>query len=154
MPTNRLLEELNLLLTQGGERVHTAKAIAEAVRAAGAYRWAGIYDVDLQNGIVSNVAWSGSGAPAYPTFPVTNGLTSRAIAAKKTVNVGDVTSDPDYLTALSTTRSEIIVPVLDATGDHVVGTIDVESERAHAFDLAAQARLEECAKVLTSFWKR
>lgn len=50
--------------------------------------------------------------------------------AKKTVNVGDVASDPNYLTALSTTRSEIIVPVLDITNGCVVGTIDVESEPA------------------------
>jgi len=152
MATDSLLEQLTLLLTQEGNRIRTAKAIAEAIRVAGAYRWTGIYDVDLQNGVVSNIAWSGAGAPAYPTFPATNGLTSRAIAAKKTVNVGDVASDRDYLTALSTTRSEIIIPVLDATGECVVGTIDVESEHAHAFDSAAQARLEECANILRGFW--
>ena len=152
MGIDTLLKEINILLTQKRDRAAAAKAIAEAIRAAGTYRWTGIYDVDLEKGVVSNIAWSGSGAPAYPIFPVTKGLTSRAIATKKTVNIGDVASDPDYLTALATTRSEIVIPVLDAVGDRVLGTIDVESERSHAFDSGTQERLEKCATVLRAFW--
>ena len=154
MLRDNLLTELATLLTEGGDRTSTAQAIAEAIRAAGPYRWTGIYDVDLKKGVVSNIAWSGSGAPAYPTFPVTNGLTSRAIETKKTINVGDVANDPDYLTALATTRSEIIIPVLDATGHIVIGTIDVESEHPHAFDSVIQRHLEDCATVLRTFWNR
>jgi len=75
-----------------------------------------------------------------------------AISAKKTINVGDVASDPNYLTALESTRSEIIVPVVDATRDRVIGTIDVESERPNAFDSETQALLEECARLLVDFW--
>lgn len=152
MPSENLLTELTALVAQGGDRTSTAKAIAEVIRAAGEYRWTGIYDVDFQRGLVANIAWSGAGAPEYPTFPITNGLTARAIATKRTVNVGDVAKDPDYLTALATTRSEIIVPILDATGHGVLGTIDVESERPNAFDSATQLRLEECANVLRAFW--
>jgi putative methionine-R-sulfoxide reductase with GAF domain len=55
------------------------------------------------------------------------------------------------LTALATTRSEIIIPVLDAAGHSVLGTIDIESERPHAFDSTAQGHLEECAIVLEAF---
>lgn len=152
MPGDGLLDQIALLVAEERDRSSKAKAIAETIRAAGGYRWTGIYDVDIPNGLVSNVAWSGSGAPEHPTFPITKGLTSRAIAGKKTVNVGDVADDPDYLMAMSTTRSEIIIPVLDATGDRVLGTIDVESERLHAFDAAAQERLERCAKALSPFW--
>lgn len=122
------------------------------IRNDGEYRWTGIYDVDLERGLVSNVAWSGPSAPTYPTFPVTKGLTLRAVAEKRTVNVGDVESDPDYLTALTTTRSEIIVPVMDAQGSHVFGTIDVESELPNAFDASTERMLEECANVLRQFW--
>jgi L-methionine (R)-S-oxide reductase len=34
----------------------------------------------------------------------------------------------------------------------VIGTLDVESERLNAFDVEAQALLEECARVLAEFW--
>ena len=66
--------------------------------------------------------------------------------------MGDVTLDSSYLTALDGTRAEIIVPILDDTGDHVIGTIDVESEHRDAFDSEAQAWLEGSANVLRKFW--
>ncbi len=148
----RLPDELQTILALNEDRITKAKRIAEAIREAGAYRWVGIYDVNVRPGMVSNIAWSGPNAPAYPVFPITKGLTSRVIAARKTVNVGDVASDSSYLTALDSTRSEIIVPILDDTGDHVIGTIDVESEHLSAFDSRAQALLEESANVLTKLW--
>lgn len=147
-----LLEQLRGLLAQDIDRAATGIRIVRAIREVQSYRWVGIYDVDSRRGIVSNIAWSGPNAPAHPTFRVTEGLTSRAIIAKKTVNVGDVATDSDYLTALEGTRSEIIVPVLDKSFDRVIGTIDVESERPNAFDSAAQLLLEECARILTPFW--
>jgi L-methionine (R)-S-oxide reductase len=151
--TNRRLpEELQRILTLNGDRITTAKRIAEEIRKAGAYRWVGIYDVNIRSGTVANIAWSGPNAPAYPIFPSTKGLTSRAVTSRKTVNVGDVTLDSSYLTALDGTRAEIIVPILDDTGDHVIGTIDVESEHRDAFDSEAQAWLEESANVLRKFW--
>jgi L-methionine (R)-S-oxide reductase len=101
--------------------------------------------------MVSNIAWSGVAAPKYPTFPVTQGLTSRAISNKATVNVGDVAEDPDYLTALPTTRSEIIVPVTGADR-RVIGTLDVESEIPNAFDSETQIKLENCGSLLAKFW--
>lgn len=145
---------IKFLLTQKWDRVAIARSVAEAIGNHGQYRWTGIYDVDIDRGLVSNVAWSGPNAPEYPTFPVTKGLTSRAVAEKRTVNVGDVASDRDYLTALATTRSEIIVPIMDERRSQVLGTIDVESELPNAFDASAQSMLEECAVVLRQFWKR
>jgi L-methionine (R)-S-oxide reductase len=67
------------------------------------------------------------------------GLTARAIAGRRTINVSDVANDSGYLTVLDDTRAEIIASVLDIAGDRVIGTIDVESERLNAFDS------EECA---------
>lgn len=152
MTNRRLPDELQTILALNEDRITKARRIAAAIRKAGAYRWVGIYDVNARPGTVSNIAWSGPNAPAYPVFPITNGLTSRAITTRKTVNVGDVASDSSYLIALDSTRAEIIVPILDETGDHVIGTIDVESEHLDAFDSGAQALLEESANVLAKFW--
>lgn len=149
--TDAVLREITRLLAQREDRAYTAKALAEVIRASGRYRWVGVYEVNLGDGIVSNLGWSGPSGPSHPSFPITKGLTSRAIATRKTVNVGDVASDPDYLTALATTRSEIIIPVLDVHGDRVLGTLDVESETPYAFDSRTQERLENCAEVLRQF---
>ena len=48
---------------------------------------------------------------------------------------------------------EIIIPVLNATGDMVIGTIDVESSRPNALDCAIQAGLEECLEVVRFLWE-
>lgn len=110
--------------------------------------------MDRAAGTVTHIVWSGPGAPEYPTFPITKGLTGAAISSRKTVNVGDVLADPRYLTAFGTTRSEIIVPVFDSSRENIVGTIDVESNEPNAFSEDVQALLEDCAAVIRPLWRR
>jgi GAF domain-containing protein len=101
---------------------------------------------------VSIIAYSGPGAPAYPTFAITEGLTGAAIREKATVLVGDVHTDLRYLTAFGSTLSEIIVPIVHPQSGKVMGTIDVESEWANAFSPADQRLLEECARAALPLW--
>jgi GAF domain-containing protein len=138
------------VLNQSGSRVERAAKIAEMIRLSGDYRWVGVYDVGAE--VVSIVAFSGPGAPTYPQFPITKGLTGSAIREKRTIVVGDVSSDPRYLTAFGSTLSEIIVPVTDETSGAVIGTIDVESERKNAFSAEDQVMLEECARTARPLW--
>jgi putative methionine-R-sulfoxide reductase with GAF domain len=135
------------------DRVGSLQKIANLLRSSGAYRWVGLYDINSQAGLVMNVVWSGPGAPEHPTFPVTKGLTSAAISARKIVNVGDVSADPRYLTAFGTIRSEIIVPVFDAACERVVGTIDIESEKPNAFSHDVEALLVACSDVIRPLWQ-
>jgi L-methionine (R)-S-oxide reductase len=147
-----LLGELRNAIARGGERRELLWEVADAIRQAGRYRWVGLYDVDHAAKMVRNIVWSGPGAPAHPTFPVTMGLTGSAVAEKRVINVADVTRDPRYLAAFSSTRSEIIVPIFDREGREVVGTIDVESAEVNAFDAVAQEMLRECASVIQPLW--
>lgn len=149
------------MVAGGGNRTERAKQLAEAVRSLGNYRWTGIYDVGSE--LVSIVAYSsasagahagdsGPGAPAYPAFPASKGLTGSAIREKATIVVGDVRTDPRYLTAFGNTRSEIIVPILNPLTEAVIGTIDVESEQPNAFSPGDQHLLEECARAALALW--
>jgi len=149
-----LMSDLGILVSAARDRVAALQSVAELLRSSGRYRWVGLYDVDRAAGTVTNIVWSGPGAPEYPTFPITKGLTGAAISTRKTVNVGDVTADPRYLTAFGTTKSEIIVPVFDRAGGNVVGTIDVESEKPNAFPEEVQMLLEACSKVIRPLWRR
>ena len=153
MSTNSepLLSRLSEIVIASGPRLERLEKVASVLRGSTGNGWVGLYEVDFTRGEVRNLVWDGPAGPGYPTFPISKGLTNSAIAEKRTVNVGDVKSDARYLTALGSTRSEIIVPVLDGDGD-VVGTIDVESARVNAFDAASQQRLEEVARRFASFW--
>ena len=82
MTNRRLPDELQTILTLNEDRITRAKRIAEAIREAGAYRWVGIYDVDVRQGTVSNIAWSGRNAPAYLVFPSWDTLMTTLINSK------------------------------------------------------------------------
>jgi L-methionine (R)-S-oxide reductase len=147
---NNTLNQIRSAAASGGDRMERAKRLAELIRKLGDYRWVGVYDVDPEN--ASIIAWSGPGAPDYPAFPVSKGLTGAAIQQKKAVVVGDVRNDPRYLTAFASTLSEIIVPVLAPGEDRVIGTIDVESEQASAFGPGDQQMIEQCAQAALPLW--
>jgi len=143
------LNQIHMTAATGGGREERAKRLAELIRKIGDYRWVGVYEVGAEN--VSIMGWSGPGAPEHPTFPVTQGLTGAAIAEKKAVVVGDVRKDPRYLTAFGSTVSEIIVPVISPDG-RVIGTVDVESEKADAFSARDQQTIEQCAEAAKLLW--
>ena len=145
------LNEIVQIINSSDEKTAKAESIARVIRSVGGYRWVGIYDVNEQE--VSNIAWSGKGAPAFPRFPVNQGLSAAAITVKKTVVCNDVANDPRYLTAFGNTQSEIIVPIVDNRHDCVVGTLDVESDVKNAFNDEDRHRLEEYARAIAPLWK-
>jgi GAF domain-containing protein len=149
----KLVSTLKSITAGKAGRLEALRQIADIIRSSGNYRWVGLYDVDHTTATVTNVVYSGNGAPEYPTFPITKGLTGSAIQKRVSINVGDVSTDSRYLTAFGTTQSEIIVPIFDAAGEKVVGTIDVESGERDAFDGDTQILLESCAKEISPLWK-
>jgi putative methionine-R-sulfoxide reductase with GAF domain len=44
------------------------------------------------------------------------------------------------------------VPVVDPGGERVLGTVDVESERANAFGAQDQRMIEQCAEAALPLW--
>ncbi len=85
-------------------------------------------------------------------LPAGKGLTGEAIALRKTVVAGEVKRDTRYVPMLESTQSEIIVPVMNASRDAVVGILDVQSDQLHAFNKAHRELLEECAASLSPLW--
>ena len=68
------------------------------------------------------------------------------------MNVSNLAQDTDYLTALATTQSEIIVSIV--SGDRGVGTLDIESETPSAFDSETQRHIERCAFLIARLWHK
>jgi L-methionine (R)-S-oxide reductase len=148
---SHLLAEISRILERNNGREQKAARVAEAIRRAGGYRWVGIYEVMEDE--IANVAFDGPGAPVYPRFPITQGLSGAAVASGETVFAGDVAEDPRYLTAFASTQSEIIVPVVEGAKRKVVGTLDVESEEKDAFSEADRSALERCAVAVAGLFK-
>ena len=142
---------LRSIATSGRPREERARAIAELILRSGSYRWVGIYDVGPED--ISVIAWTGPAPPTHPRFPTTQGLNGQAVRSRRTIVVGDVTADPHYLPTLSSTRAEMVAPVLAENGA-VIGTIDVESEILNRFGEVDRDFIEECAAAIGPLFAR
>jgi GAF domain-containing protein len=127
---SELAEQARRIAEEPESLIVRAERLAELVRRATGRRWVGIYAVDAD--MIRAVAWTGEERPAFPEFRRDQGLCGAAVSSREPVLVEDVRSDPRYLTTFGTTRSELVVPVLDTDGTPV-GVIDVESAEADAF---------------------
>jgi L-methionine (R)-S-oxide reductase len=136
---------LGSIATAGGDRSARAGQAAEWIRAGGGYHWVGVYDVTPTH--IQAIAWTGATPPAHPKFPRSHGLNGAAVATGAPVVVQDVRQDPRYLTTFGATLAEAIFPIRSTEGE-VVGTLDVESDRAHAFSPDDELFLRRCAEAL------
>ena len=84
-----------------------------------------------------------------------HGVTGWCVLNHRALLVPDVAAEPRYISARPATRSEMAVPLID--GDHVIGVIDLESDRVGAFTSADLALCEilagEAARVLQRLWQ-
>jgi putative methionine-R-sulfoxide reductase with GAF domain/GNAT superfamily N-acetyltransferase len=141
---DELDEAVRAAAESGLRQAERAQRIADLIRTSTGRRWIGVYKVTPTE--VVNLAWSGPAPPAHPRFPAARGLTGAAISVRATVVSNDVARDPRYLTALASTGSEMIVPVI--VGDEVVGTLDVEDETTDAFSDDDRRLFERIAREL------
>ncbi|MFQ5526478.1 MAG: SpoIIE family protein phosphatase [Thermoanaerobaculia bacterium] len=77
---------------------------------------------------------------AHWRFGIGQGVVGSAAESRSTINVPDVSSDPRYISATHSVRSEIAVPLV--VKDRVIGVLDVGSETPDFFSIADQELLE------------
>ena len=75
------------------------------------------------------------------------GVCGTAAAERRTVVVDDVHAFPGHITCDARSRSEIVVPVLDAHGE-LVAVFDIDSDRPAAFDARDQEGLERLVRLV------
>ena len=107
------------------------------------YTWVGIYLCEGDELVLGPFL----GAPSPHTrIPIGQGICGAAAAAKATIVVDDVNSDPRYLACSLETQSEIVVPIM--RDGRVLGEIDIDSDRPAAFGDADRRMLESVAAML------
>jgi GAF domain-containing protein len=128
--TCQKLQEIGAFALAGGCNGKRMTQLAEMIRAARGYRWLAVYKIIKDEFVI--LAETGSEPPAYPRFPISQGLCGAALDLGKPIIVGDVHKDPRYLPTFHTTRSEIVVPMRNEHR-HILGILDVESDKLNAF---------------------
>ncbi|MEX2044439.1 MAG: GAF domain-containing protein [Opitutus sp.] len=92
---------------------------------------------------------------AYHNLPPAQGITGWCVFNRRPLLLPDVAAEPRYIPVRKNARCEMAAPMRD--GDHIVGVIDLESDRVHGFKPADLAFLEqladEAARVLQRLWQ-
>ena len=81
------------------------------------------------------------GKPACIRIPLGKGVCGTAAATRTTQRVDDVHLFPGHIACASSTRSELVIPVLGA-GGRLIGVLDIDSDLPDAFTAADSAALE------------
>ena len=128
--TCQKLQEIGAFALAGGCNGKRMTQLVEMIRAARNYRWVGVYKIIKDEFVI--MGETGNEPATYPRFPVSQGLCGAALDSGKPIIVGDVHKDPRYLPTFHTTRSEIVVPMRNEHR-HILGILDVESDKLNAF---------------------
>ena len=142
----RALQEIGATIVAGGKGHDVVEEIAELVQRTCKYRWVGVYKIKRHEFVIE--AATNKMKPACPRFPVTQGLSARATEQRKTLMIPDVRKEPCFPPNIWSTKSEIVVPIIDDEHDRVLGVINVESAKVNAFDKSDRDFLEGVARII------
>jgi len=109
------------------------------------YTWAGIYLLEGDQLVLG--PFLGKPSP-HTRIPLNRGICGAAASQKATIVVDDVNSDPRYLACSLETKSEIVVPIMQA--ETVLGEIDIDSDQPAAFGDHDRVLLERVAAALAA----
>jgi L-methionine (R)-S-oxide reductase len=109
------------------------------------YSWVGIYLVEGDDLVLG--PWKGPEATEHVRIPVGQGICGAAASTGQTEVVDDVDADERYLACFTSTRSEIVVPIIFE--GRVVGEIDIDSDSPAAFTDADRDLLERVALLIS-----
>ena len=109
------------------------------------YTWAGIYLLEGDELVLG--PYLGKPSP-HTRIPLGRGICGAAATEKATIVVDDVNSDPRYLACSLETKSEIVVPIMQA--ETVLGEIDIDSDQPAAFGDHDRVLLERVAAALAA----
>ncbi len=145
-PYQQVLEHLRAALEGETDEIAVmATIVGELHHGLEHFDWTGFYRV-LQPGVLKLGPYQGG--HGCLTIPFERGVCGKCAREARTQIVPDVALVPYHIACSSSTRSEIVVPVLDAAG-RVRAVLDVDSDAPAAFDETDARHLEEICRALT-----
>jgi GAF domain-containing protein len=136
-------------LVSSNQDANVLQKVVKILNSVPTYTWTGVYLRQGNNLLLR--AWSGPQATVHTQIPLGKGVCGWAAKSGKTEIVSDVSKDPRYLECFSSTKSEIVVPVLQ--DGKVVGEIDVDGDLLNAYSSVDREFLEAVASKIAPFCK-
>ena len=108
------------------------------------FDWTGFYRV-VEPGLLKIGPYQGT--HGCLTIPFERGVCGAAARRRQTQVVPDIREFPGYIACSSSSRSEIVVPVITPDG-RLVAVLDVDSDQLAAFDEVDQINLENVSSMV------
>ena len=117
-----LYPQLRALLSAETDRIANLANMAAALRQTFGFFWVGFYLVSERELVLGPF----QGDIACTRIPYGRGVCGDAWAQGQTLVVPDVESYPGHIACSSLSRSEVVVPIYDRSGE-IVGVLDIDS---------------------------
>lgn len=138
-----LNEQVNLVLEGIDDSIAGMATISALLHVALGFLWTGFYRVAIPGELLRIGPYQGGLGGLE--IPFGKGVCGSAAAEGRTIIVDDVNLFPDHITCDVRSRSEIVVPVFDRSGE-LLAVLDIDSEDLGAFAQDDRAGLEEIVK--------
>ena len=138
-----LVEQIRSLIEGERDAVAVMANVAAAIHEAMGFWWTGFYRVMPKAGSDDKELVLGpfQGPVACMHIPFGKGVCGTAWERRQTIVVPDVELFPGHIACSSPSRSEIVVPVIAASGE-VVAVLDIDSRELSTFDNTDSQYLE------------
>ena len=123
-----LYPQLRALLSVETDRIANLANMAAALRQTFGFFWVGFYLVSERELVLGPF----QGDIACTRIPYGRGVCGDAWAQGQTLVVPDVESYPGHIACSSLSRSEVVVPIYDRSGE-IVGVLDIDSQEVGDF---------------------
>jgi len=138
---DQLNAQARALLADERDRIANAANLSSLVyHALPDLNWVGFYFFDGTELVVGPF----QGQPACVRIPLGRGVCGTAASTRTTQRVEDVNAFSGHIACDAASRSELVVPLVDA-GGNLVGVFDLDSPLPGRFDEHDQAGLERVA---------
>lgn len=141
-----LAKQISALIEGETDSVSVMANVSAAIQEAMGFFWTGFYIVkgnELRLGPFQ-------GSVACMHIPFGRGVCGTAWQRKAAIIVPDVEEFPGHIACSSLSRSEIVVPLFDATGN-VTAVLDIDSRELNTFDEVDQRWLEKIVSEILAF---
>ncbi len=109
------------------------------------YNWTGYYM--LRGKHLEVGPYIGAETP-HTKIELNSGICGAAVSQQKSIVVDDVHADPRFLACSISTKSEIVIPLMD--GDNCLGEIDIDSDNPAFFTEDDTIMLEQIAEIVVA----
>src|SRR6059058_2478371 len=141
-----LLPQVKGLLEGETDLVANLANVAAALKEQFGWFWVGFYLVKEDELVLGPF----QGPVACTRIKKGRGVCGTSWQESKTLIVPDVEKFPGHIACSSSSRSEIVIPVIK--GEKVIAVLDVDSEKYNLFDETDKHYLEKIVKYLTGYF--